>query len=464
MLTTIRAAIAAALLPGFYALGRVRLEPPAGVVLAGSAAPELFAMVRELAGAVGTRTPDEIRLGGEADAAVTEQARRLGLRAGRRYLYLGVPLLQALTVSQLRAVVAHELAHYAHRYARLGALTCRGQRAVVRTLARVGPRSLVGFVLRGYARLFFGVSMAVSRRMELAADQAAVRVAGRSAAAAVLHELPATGAAWHFYLSTYVYCGLDTGSAPTGVFAGFGELLRARGGDLAEVRAAAAQLTGSQQQASRWDPHAPLDARVALIEREPESAMLDDPRPAVQLVSGLDGLLAVVEAHTFDFGDRARVPFAAYTVRAAQLTSQWDADALYRAAAGVAGVACAGLGTVLELIGAGRRDALMAALPGPADPADQATRFEAVLSNAIGLGLVNAGAASWRHSWYERVVLLNRGGLRLAMEPLLELASPQGVAELRGLLDALDVDLAAAAVHEAEPFTVPAARPGRTPG
>jgi Zn-dependent protease with chaperone function len=45
----------------------------------------------------------------------------MGRRAGRRYLYLGVPILQVLTVSQLRAVLAHELGHYSRGHTRFGA-------------------------------------------------------------------------------------------------------------------------------------------------------------------------------------------------------------------------------------------------------------------------------------------------------------------------------------------------------
>ena len=420
MLTTLRAAVAAVLLAGFHLLAlvlRARPEPPRGVLLVESTVPELFATVRGLAGAVGTRMPEEIRLVAQVHAAVNEDARLLGLRPGRRRLYLGVPLLQALTVSQLRAVVARELGHYARGYAGLGALTCRGQATIGRTLRQAGSRRLAGYLLRGYARLFFAVSMPVSRRMELAAERGAVRGAGRAAAAGALRELPIADTAWHSYLTSYVGWGAEAGCAPTDVFAGFGELLQARGPGSGEEPA-----VEPDPEASRWDP-----------------------RAAIELVPQHTAVLATVEADAFDFGDRTRLPFAEDTVRVAQLMSQHDAEALYRAAAQVAGVGSAGLGTVLDLIGAGRRDELVAAVPGPVEPADAEIRFEALLGSAIGLGLVTAGAASWRHSWYERVVLLNRGGLRLALEPLLELASPQSVAELRGLLDALGVDLAAPA-------------------
>src|SRR6266508_3595674 len=138
----------------------------------------------------------------------------LGLRPGRRYLYLGVPLLQGFTVSQLCAVLAHELGHYSHSHTRLGALNYRGRMTIVRTIQEIGPSSIAGWILRAYARLYFHVESAVSRRQELEADQAAVRIAGRGTAIGMMRELHVVDQMWHFYLNNYVGWGWEAGSAP----------------------------------------------------------------------------------------------------------------------------------------------------------------------------------------------------------------------------------------------------------
>lgn len=133
---------------------RTKPQPPHGLPVTPQEAPTLWGTVRELAQVVGTRMPDEIRLVPEINAAVMEESRLMGLVGGRRYLYIGLPLLQALSVSQIRSVLAHELGHYSGRHTRLGGVAYRGRLAIAGTVERIGPY-----------------------------NQASVRVAGRTAAA-----------------------------------------------------------------------------------------------------------------------------------------------------------------------------------------------------------------------------------------------------------------------------------------
>ncbi|HEU4542748.1 MAG TPA: M48 family metallopeptidase [Jiangellaceae bacterium] len=114
-------AVPFAILVATWRLIRAKTPPPEGLKVRPGRAPGLWAEARAIAAAVGTRPPDEIRLVPEVNAAVSERTHLLGVIGGRRYLYIGVPLLQALTVSQLRAVLAHEFGHYSHSHTRLGA-------------------------------------------------------------------------------------------------------------------------------------------------------------------------------------------------------------------------------------------------------------------------------------------------------------------------------------------------------
>ncbi|MFI7035223.1 M48 family metallopeptidase [Microbispora rosea] len=86
---------------------RSRPEPPTGLPLPADRAPMLWATVRELEAEARTRIPEEIWLTAEVNAAVQEESRLLGLAGGRRRLYVGLPLLQTMTVGQMRAVLAH---------------------------------------------------------------------------------------------------------------------------------------------------------------------------------------------------------------------------------------------------------------------------------------------------------------------------------------------------------------------
>ena len=259
------AAIAVGVVVALWKVARARPEPEVGPTLTPADAPALWEAVRELAAAAGTRAPDDIRLLPDVNAAVSEDTRLLGLVGGTRHLYLGVPLLQTLDVGQLRSVLAHELGHYSNSHTRLGPLTYRGKQAIVATLEQLSG-NVVGWFLRLYARLFFVVSAAVNRRQELEADELSVRIAGRATAQSALRELPVADAAWSFYLHNYLDDAWESGYAPTahGFFGGFGELVTARTAELAEMRDDAPPA-----EQSRWGS---LRLLERLLAYEPEAA------------------------------------------------------------------------------------------------------------------------------------------------------------------------------------------------
>jgi Zn-dependent protease with chaperone function len=162
--------VAVALVIALVRVIRAKPTPMPGLPLSESEAPELWRTVRELAEVANTRVPDEILLIPMVNAAVTEDARMLGLVGGRRRLYVGVPLLQALTVAQLRSVLAHELGHYSRNHTRLGEVAYRGREAIVGTVGQLDG-NIVGLLLKQYAKVYMLVAAAVSRRQELEAGR-----------------------------------------------------------------------------------------------------------------------------------------------------------------------------------------------------------------------------------------------------------------------------------------------------
>jgi Zn-dependent protease with chaperone function len=375
---------AGGVLVAFWKVIRTKPELPNGVRLEPAQAPQLWAVVRDLAEKVGTRAPDEIQLVAEVNAAVLEDARWLGLVGGRRFLLLGTPLVQTFTVDQLRSVLAHELGHYSHSHTRLGALTYRGRLSIMHTLSRLD--GFVVLLMSFYARLYFLVESAVSRRQEFEADMASARIAGKAAAAGALKELPVLGNAWGFYLNSYVGWGLDSGYAAKHILAGFRNLWRARAAEIEEMRRHPAP-----EERSRWDSHPPIAARVALIERQPDAAVHPDDRPALELIPGFDALLESVERAEFPFGARQLVPMAEFTSLAAQANLQSSADQLYRAAGRLTGAPAPGLRLVLEIVHSGRHAELVRSLVG-ADFAD-------LVKAAISTAAVRSGVAHWEMSW-----------------------------------------------------------------
>lgn len=391
-LVLVTLAVPFGILVATWRLIRAKPHPPAGLRVRPGRAPGLWTEARAIAAAVGTRPPDEIRLVPEVNAAVSERTYLLGLIGGRRYLYIGVPLLQAMTVSQLRAVLAHEFGHYSHSHTRLGALTYRGRDAIAETIRQVGPTSVAGWMMRIYFRLYLLVSLAVSRRQELEADRAAVRVAGRHALATALRELPALATAWDFYLSTYVAPGLEAGYAPTDVLKGFPRLLDGRQDELAPLR------HNPPAEGSRWDSHPPIAHRIKLIAGDPDPGAMLDRRPASVLLDTPDELIDTVEQKVFDFGDKVRVPLHAYTHYAIEHQLQREADRVFRAAARQTG-RTDGVAAVLDAIATGRGPQLAHQLYPDATADELANRMRATMELLFELAAVKSGVANWRLSW-----------------------------------------------------------------
>ncbi|WP_405921782.1 M48 family metallopeptidase [Streptomyces sp. NBC_00122] len=318
---------------GLFMLRTPKEEPPAGVPLTVTEAqePALWEAVRDIARQVGTRAPDEIVLIEAVNAAVSEDSSLLGLRPGTRRLYLGLPLMTGLDEMQLRAVLAHEMGHYANFDTRLTPLIARGRAQLIRTIAHFHERSDnkqakererqerhaakrrakgkratmvdtpgLGATYRGMAKIYtaYGnfylrATLTTSRRQELAADLASVQVAGRDATASALRELNALDSAHDFYMSSYATLGVGAGLLPRPgqVFGGLRQLLDARSDELEKLRR---EL--STEPASPYDSHPALAERVARIEALPDDGRGGQTaRPALELLADADAALAALE-------------------------------------------------------------------------------------------------------------------------------------------------------------------------
>jgi Zn-dependent protease with chaperone function len=429
---------------GLWRAIRTRPEPLHGLIVAPHDAPELWGLVQNLAREVGTRIPDEIRLVAEVNAAVSEDTKLLGLIGGRRRLYLGMPLLQALSVDQLRSVVAHELGHYSGRHTRLGAVAYRGRLAIGHTIGRIGKWNPVGWTFRGYARLYLLVDNAVSRRQELEADQASVRLAGPEVAISALRELPVIGAAWGFYFDRYIAWGWEAGYAPDDFFGGFGRLVAARHEELAKLRD-----DEPEEHKSRWDTH-PSDAeRIALMRTAPQAGHPVDGRPAAMLVPSITTVGIALQREVVEVGSREVLPWPQFTAAAATAGLQRKADRLFRSLGRLTGSPDPGLGTLFDLVAAGRLGELAEEFYPNATRKEAALKFADAMDLLFTLAAVRSGTAYWRHSWTEPVSLTDAHGAELDFAEIAKLAvSPATLEEARFRLAQAGVRVEAAAIVE----------------
>ncbi|WP_155369121.1 M48 family metalloprotease [Catellatospora vulcania] len=425
---------------------RFKNEPMPGVVVTPDQAPQLWAEVRRLAEGVGTRAPDELRIVPEVNAAVSEHAKLLGLIPGRRYLYLGLPVLQATNVDQLRAVLAHELGHYSGAHTRLGAVAYRGRIAMEGAIGRIGKWNVAGWPIRLYARAYLLVDNAVSRRQELEADAASVRLAGKQAAVAALTEIKVVAMAYDFYLGRYVAPGAELGLLPDNVFAGFGDLLSAREEEIAGLRAEAAQ----GERRSRWSTHPPLSVRIAAINALPEGMPSNDRRRATDLVPDLSAMSARLHHLSVRTDGREVLPWPQFTATTATRQLQATADNIFRELARRMNRPLAGLYEVLDALAAGRASELGAAFFTDVTRKEAGVRFAEPLELLLMLAAVRSERATWQASWTGSAELLGLDGKPLDLAPIAELAvDPATTALAVARLRELGIEITAAVVVEA---------------
>ena len=263
---------------------RQRFELP-GPELTHAGQPDVVGVVEQVAQEVGHRVPDAIYLDLDVNAGVAEVGTLL--TAKRRVLTLGLPLLELLTVDQLRAVLAHEFGHYVAGDTRIGRRVYRTREAVLRTAGALKAKDedavfdqIVGAPFAGYAALFLRITAAVSRRQEHAADALAVRVAGRDAQVGALRRVAAGAPAFEAFWEEELEPVLSAGRRPP-IGEGFRRFFTTTAVDSEVARVLDATL--EQREHDRYDSHPTLRQRLDAI----GATVADDTAPTGPLASAL---------------------------------------------------------------------------------------------------------------------------------------------------------------------------------
>ena len=174
--------------------------------------PRLFALIREVAAATGEREPDDVYLVPDMNAWVTQVHGVAGV-GSRRVMGIGLPLLQTLSVDELKGVIAHEFGHYSGGDVKLGPWLYRTRSAIGRTLEGMGE-SVLRAPFHWYGRLFLRLTHAISRRQEFVADAVAAHVAGAPAQASALRRVSVAAPAFAGYMHTEVVPVVRSGFLP----------------------------------------------------------------------------------------------------------------------------------------------------------------------------------------------------------------------------------------------------------
>jgi Zn-dependent protease with chaperone function len=462
----------------------IRHRVPAGVAVGREQAPRLWELVDGAAAAAGVPGPAGVTVVADATAAVGERTRLLGLIGGRRDLYLGLPLLQALEPDRLKAIVAHELAHSSPTLGRWAPIAHRGRVAVGRTLPRISRRNPAGVALRAYAGLYRRLDAPFGREQEFAADRIAAAYAGTEAAVAALRDLPALAGMQRLFHAEYVGPGWQAGYVPDDVFGGLLRVLAARTTEMALLRAREPEPSGP------WDPHPPLAERIAALaptasqagasespekansqegasespkeansqdgasESPEETNSQDGPsespedakEPEEALVPDLPALGRALQAVAFPPRGRAVVSWDECLSVARTAEMEREAEAALAAISRAVGSPVPDAGHLLTLAADGRlRTAAETVFP-EVPPEETTGRIVELLGLMLALAALRSGVARWRHSWTGAAEVTGADGTYLNLAELAAAAAdPETTEAVRAYLTEAGVDLAAAA-------------------
>jgi Zn-dependent protease with chaperone function len=205
------------LVRGIFAIKR-GTDPKDLIEVRPDAEPDLFAFLHDIADKVGAPRPHKVYLAPEVNAAVFYDLGFINfIFPTKKNLLIGVGLLNVLTLSELRAVLAHEFGHFAQRTVAIGSWVYLAEQIAsyivssrskldnaLRTLSVQDPRiAWIGWILRVCVwavravldTMYLIVALskrALSREMELQADLVAVSLTGSDA---LVHALHKTGSA-----------------------------------------------------------------------------------------------------------------------------------------------------------------------------------------------------------------------------------------------------------------------------
>jgi Zn-dependent protease with chaperone function len=248
-----------------------------GPVLARVDAPLLFASVESVARRLGVKPPGQVRLTYLPCCGVVAWGRS-------QALLIGLPLLRVLTQAELRAILAHELAHLARGDATRAARSARFVEGLQRALDQAGPaaRGPLGawarFCLRESSRLI----EPVARSQEARADRLAALIAGGGAAASALVKVAIVQPLFREVLANYDP-GLPEYPNLYAFFRAFWFRLSADSLSTMRLRI----LT--RHEATHDPAHPPLPDRLAWLQSYPDRACVNgDGQPATTFLGDLE--------------------------------------------------------------------------------------------------------------------------------------------------------------------------------
>jgi Zn-dependent protease with chaperone function len=161
----------------------IKFTPPFGLRITSKEAPRLVAMVEDVCRRLGAPRVSEIVLDGTFNAGIL-QLPRLGIFGWyRNYLTVGLPLLDALSPEQFKAVVAHEFGHLSGSHGKFGIWIYRVHQTWQQVIQNFSEHRSVAVYLflpfyKWFVPRFSAFAYVQNRLHEFEADRLSATIAG----------------------------------------------------------------------------------------------------------------------------------------------------------------------------------------------------------------------------------------------------------------------------------------------
>lgn len=241
----------------------VKYSDPEGIRLTRDQVPALFDLIAEVRSAANGPEIDQVVLSDEFNCAIT-QVPRLGIFGWyKNFLILGLPLMQSVSPSQFKSILAHEMGHLSDQHGKFGAWVYHVRAAWHQTYTSLAYESGIGIGLvkrfaNWFVPLFDAHTSVLMREHEYAADKISAEIAGAESAANALIQTALKGAFLNEdYWENYRKQVVDLPSPPEGALSNLKMYLQRP----IEAHRAEEFLKG------RWAKHDSNDTHPAISER-----------------------------------------------------------------------------------------------------------------------------------------------------------------------------------------------------
>jgi Zn-dependent protease with chaperone function len=235
-------------------------------------APAFWNMLDDLSRGMGCPLPDHVLVEFGSSFFVTEaNVRTFAGSVTGRTLCISAPFLHLLNPEELKAVLAHEFAHFTGQdtiYSRRFYPVYRGTTSALQQIHAVVftgsessgitalPLLIPAFILARYLGWFSGVESRISRQRETRADEMAAEIVGRDALGTGLAKLYAFSPIWERAAERWIVAALNEGKAFDNLSVAFAERFRGEADLLNDVIEEASAI-----------PSHPTDSHPTLSER-----------------------------------------------------------------------------------------------------------------------------------------------------------------------------------------------------